>query len=150
MNPFHSEFPIRFSDIDAAGIVYFPRLLHFCHCALEDFVTERSGVSYRRLVQSGVGFPITRVECRFFARVRYQDRLLVHLTAEDIRAHAFRLRYDLEALEEGAESARSTAVVRLVHAVTSLGETFRLESIPDPLREALASIRESSNEGKDH
>lgn len=140
MPPFRAEFPIRFSDIDAAGIVYFPRLLHFCHCALEDFVTERSGVSYRRLVQGGVGFPITRVECRFFAKVRYQDRLLVHLTAEDIRQHAFRLRYDLEAQEED-RSARPTAVVRLVHAVTSLGEELQLHEIPTELRSALESIR---------
>ncbi len=149
MPTFCADFPIRFSDIDAAGIVYFPRLLHFCHCALEDFVTERSGVSYRRLVQGGVGFPITRVDCRFFARVRYQDRLRVHLTAEDIRQHAFRLRYDLEAQDEDA-APRPTAVVRLVHAVTSISDDFELRSIPEQLREALETIQEGGDPGADH
>jgi 4-hydroxybenzoyl-CoA thioesterase len=33
---FRSQLKIRFGDIDHAGIVYYPRFLHYFHVALED------------------------------------------------------------------------------------------------------------------
>ena len=143
--PYFTEFPVRFNDIDAAGIVYFPRLLHFCHCALEDFVTERSPRSYRAFVtDDGLGFPVTRVEGRFFQRVHYQDRLQVRVTCEEIRTHAFRMRYDLAVVpgERGGVPKPSSSVV-LVHAVTRLAD-FALHAIPNDLRAALESVLEVS------
>jgi 4-hydroxybenzoyl-CoA thioesterase len=140
--PYFAEFPVRFNDIDAAGIVYFPRLLHFCHCALEDFVTDRSPRSYRRYVLDGLGFPVIRVEGGFFERVHYLDRLRVGVACEEIRTHAFRMRYDLAAVPgEGGGVPRPSARIVLVHAVTRLAD-FALQDVPHDLREALASVRE--------
>jgi len=34
---FRSQLKIRFGDIDRAGIVYFPRFMHYFHVALEEF-----------------------------------------------------------------------------------------------------------------
>ena len=31
---------VRFSDVDNAGIVYYPRFFHYCHVAREEFFTE--------------------------------------------------------------------------------------------------------------
>ena len=138
--PYFTEFPIRFNDIDAAGIVYFPRLLHFCHCALEDFVTERSPRSYRTYVQDGLGFPVTRVEGRFFRRVHYRDRLRVGVLCEELRTHAFRVRYDLAVIPgEGGGVPQGASTVILVHAVTRLSD-FALQPIPADLRAALESV----------
>ncbi len=134
------EFPIRFNDIDAAGIVYFPRLLHLCHCALEDFVTDRSERSYRRYVQDGLGFPVTRVEGGFFERVHYRDRLRIEVRCEEIRTHAWRMRYELAVVPgEGGGVPKPSARIVLVHAVTRL-EDFSLQEIPADLREALGSV----------
>ena len=36
---FELTFPVRFDDVDAAGLVYYPRLLDYCHVGLEDFFT---------------------------------------------------------------------------------------------------------------
>jgi 4-hydroxybenzoyl-CoA thioesterase len=134
------EFPIRFNDIDAAGIVYFPRLLHFCHCALEDFVTDRSARSYRRYVTDGLVFPVIRVEGSFFERVHYLDRLQVAVWCEEIRTHAFRMRYELAVVPgEGGGVPKPSARIVIAQAVTSK-EDFRLQEIPSDLREALESV----------
>lgn len=134
------EFPIRFNDIDAAGIVYFPRLLHFCHCALEDFVTDRSARSYRRYVQDGIVFPVIQVEGRFFQRVHYRDRLQVGVSCEEIRTHAFRMRYDLAVVPgEGGGVPEGSARIVIAQAVTSL-EAFELQEVPADLRTALESV----------
>jgi 4-hydroxybenzoyl-CoA thioesterase len=135
------QFPIRFNDIDAAGIVYFPRLLHFCHCALEDFVTDRSARSYRRYVQDGIVFPVIRVEGSFFQRVHYRDRLQVGVSCEEIRTHAFRMRYDLAVVPgEGGGVPEASARIVIAQAVTSLDE-FALLEVPTDLRTALESVQ---------
>jgi acyl-CoA thioesterase FadM len=38
---FRSQLIIRFGDIDRAGIVYYPRFLHYFHVALEEFFIHR-------------------------------------------------------------------------------------------------------------
>jgi 4-hydroxybenzoyl-CoA thioesterase len=144
--PYTCTFPIRFNDIDAAGIVYFPRLLHFCHCALEDFVTDRSQRSYRRYVTDGIVFPVIKVEGGFFRRVHYLDRLQVAVTCEEIRTHAFRMRYDLSVRPgEGGGVPKESARIVIVQAVTRLDD-FELQEVPADLREALDSVR-AADEG---
>lgn len=142
MVPYGCEFPIRFNDIDAAGIVYFPRLLHFCHCALEDFVTDRSARSYRRYVQDGIVFPVVKVEGGFFERVHYRDRLQVGVTCEEIRTHAFRMRYDLAVRGEGGGVPKPSARITIAQAVART-QDFTLQDVPDDLRAALESVRET-------
>lgn len=143
MVSYSCEFPIRFNDIDAAGIVYFPRLLHFCHCALEDFVTDRSARSYRRYVQDGIVFPVVKVEGGFFERVHYRDRLQVRVTCEEIRTHAFRIRYDLSVVPgEGGGVPKPSARITIAQAVTRT-QDFALQDVPDDLRAALESVREA-------
>jgi 4-hydroxybenzoyl-CoA thioesterase len=143
MTPYTRDFPIRFNDIDAAGIVYFPRLLHFCHCALEDFVTDRSARSYRRYVQDGLVFPVVRAEATFFHRVHYLDRLQVAVSCEEIRTHAFRMRYELSVTPgEGGGVPRPSARVLIAQAVTTR-EDFAKRPVPEDLRAALESVREA-------
>jgi 4-hydroxybenzoyl-CoA thioesterase len=140
MTPYTREFPIRFNDIDAAGIVYFPRLLHFCHCALEDFVTDRSARSYRRYVQDGLVFPVVRAEASFFFRVHYLDRLQVAVSCEEIRTHAFRMRYELAVTPgEGGGVPVPSARVVIAQAVTTR-EDFVKREVPPDLRAALSSV----------
>ncbi len=141
------EFPIRFNDIDAAGIVYFPRLLHFCHCALEDFVTDRSARSYRRYVTDGLVFPVIKVDGAFFERVHYRDRLQVAVLCEEIRTHAFRMRYELAVIPgEGGGVPKGSATIVIAQAVTSKDD-FQLREIPPDLREALASVLRAEEPG---
>lgn len=140
VTPYTREFPIRFNDIDAADIVYFPRLLHFCHCALEDFVTDRSERSYRRYVQDGIVFPVVHVEGKFFKRVHYRDRLQVRVTCEEIRSHAFRVLYDLAVIPgEGGGVPEPSARIVIAQAVARR-DTFALQDVPADLRRALESV----------
>jgi 4-hydroxybenzoyl-CoA thioesterase len=140
MTPYTRDFPIRFNDIDAADIVYFPRLLHYCHCALEDFVTDRSKRSYRRYVLDGIVFPVVYVEGKFFERVHYRDRLQVAVSCEEIRTHAFRMRYDLAVgPSEGGGVPQASARIVIAQAAATR-EAFELQEVPPDLRTALESV----------
>ena len=41
---FRSKLKIRFGDIDRAGIVYYPRFMHYFHVAKEEFFAAELGV----------------------------------------------------------------------------------------------------------
>ena len=60
---FRCEIPIRFADCDVARIVYYPRLLHFCHVTMEECFHRRVGVPYHIVLgKEDVGYPAVRVE----------------------------------------------------------------------------------------
>lgn len=70
----------RFGDIDDAGIAYYPKLLHYFHCAFEDWWSDGLQHPYPRLLHDDkLGFPAVKLEAEFFAPVRYGDEPLVHL-----------------------------------------------------------------------
>jgi 4-hydroxybenzoyl-CoA thioesterase len=67
--------PVRFSDIDHAGIVYYPRFFHFFHLAFEELWRARMGPrAYSELLdRDRVGFPAVRAACDFAAPLRFGD-----------------------------------------------------------------------------
>ena len=47
---FRSKLRIRFGDIDRAGIVYYPRFMHYFHVAMEEFFAAKLGVAYHKVI----------------------------------------------------------------------------------------------------
>jgi len=77
---FTTQLRYRFGDIDDAGIAYYPKLLHYFHCAFEDWWSDGLGHPYPRLLHDDkLGFPAVKLEAEFFAPVRYGDDPFVHL-----------------------------------------------------------------------
>lgn len=77
---FQTRLRYRFGDIDDAGIAYYPKLLHYFHCAFEDWWSDALHHPYPRLLHDdALGLPAVKLEAEFFAPVRYGDEPLVHL-----------------------------------------------------------------------
>lgn len=77
---FTTRLRYRFGDIDEAGIAYYPKLLHYFHCAFEDWWSDGLGHPYPRLLQQDkLGLPAVRLEVEFYAPIRYGDEPEVHL-----------------------------------------------------------------------
>ena len=47
---FSKRLRYRFGDIDDAGIAYYPKLLHYLHCAFEDWWSDGLHHPYPRLL----------------------------------------------------------------------------------------------------
>ena len=70
----------RFGDIDDAGIAYYPKLLHYFHCAFEDWWSDGLGHPYSKLMhEDKLGLPTVKLEAEFFPPVRYGDEPWVHI-----------------------------------------------------------------------
>ena len=77
---FKTRLRYRFGDIDQAGIAYYPKLLHYFHCAFEDWWSDGLGRPYNVVLQQDrLGLPAVKLEAEFFAPVKYGDEPWVHL-----------------------------------------------------------------------
>jgi len=73
---FRTPIKVCFADIDNAGIVYYPRFLHYFHLAMEEFFARELGIDYAEVLhQKNLSLPTVHVECDFRGRLRYGDRI---------------------------------------------------------------------------
>lgn len=75
---------VRWGDLDPAGIVYYPRYLHFCHVGMEELFRHVVGVDYPTfLAEHRIGLPAVKTEVEHRRPIRYGDP--VELEVEAVR-----------------------------------------------------------------
>jgi 4-hydroxybenzoyl-CoA thioesterase len=133
--PFTTSILVRFGDLDAAGIAYYPNLVNFLHEAFEDFFVGHVGRSYPEAFKEGLGCPTVKVEMTFVSPVHYGDQVQIRVTVEHIGRTSLRMRY------EGSVDGRSVFAARNTMVIVDLKD-FQPTPIPDWLRERLEAARE--------
>jgi 4-hydroxybenzoyl-CoA thioesterase len=127
---FATRILVRFADLDAAGIAYYPRLVNFLHEAFEDFFRGHVGRPYPEVFREGLGCPTVKLEMEFISPVHYGDHVDVDVEVEHIGRSSVRLRYEGRVEGRPVFRARNTVVVVDM-------KTFRSEPVPEWLRERL-------------
>src|SRR5690606_14713379 len=90
------ELKVRFNEVDAAGIVYYPRFFDYFHLAFEDFFGEATGVPYPVWIRERrIGWPTVHIETDFRAPLRFGDEFEVALTFPKIGKSSFVARYEV-------------------------------------------------------
>jgi 4-hydroxybenzoyl-CoA thioesterase len=127
---FRTNIPVRFGDVDHAGIVYYPRFYIYFHEAFEDFFDD-AGMAYHQMInQHRVGFPTVHVETDFKAPLRYGDSLDIELSVPRISRRSATFKYVGYRHRDGqlcTTAAITTACINL--------DTFKSCEIPEPIRE---------------
>jgi 4-hydroxybenzoyl-CoA thioesterase len=131
---FKTSILVRFGDLDAAGIAFYPRLVNFLNEALEDFFAAHVGRSFPEVHRDGLGLPVVKLEVEFRAPVRYGDSVELKVAVEHVGRSSFRMRYDASVEGRPVFRARSTLV-----AVDR--KAFRPVPIPDWMRGRLEAAR---------
>jgi 4-hydroxybenzoyl-CoA thioesterase len=95
--------PVRFADVDHAGIVYYPRFFHFFHIAFEELWRSRIGPrAYSDLIdRERVGFPAVRAECDFKAPLRFGDTAEIVVSVSQLGTKSITFRYRVYRVAEG-------------------------------------------------
>ncbi|HEY0840368.1 MAG TPA: thioesterase family protein [Vulgatibacter sp.] len=136
--PHRARFPVRFNEVDAAGIVFFPRFYDYFHMTFEGFFGEATGVPYHEWIQQRrVGWPAVHVETDFRAPLRYGMQVEVTLTIPKIGTSSFVCRY--EARDPAAGTLLCTCEITVVTS-----DLDRMASLPIPpiVRQALERAQE--------
>lgn len=114
--------PVRFADVDHAGIVYYPRFFHYFHLAFEELWRARIGArAYSQIIDvDKVGFPAVRAECDFKAPLRFGDTAEIQVTVARLGGKSLTFRYRVfreDPRELAAEGQVVCAVVDLAKFV---------------------------------
>ena len=130
---FRSLLKIRFGDIDHAGIVYYPRFLHYFHVALEEFFGQELGIDYPILInEHRIGLPTVHLETDFNRPMRYGDRIEVEVSVSKIGKTSITFGYSV--FKQGED--KPWVVGHNVVVCLDMN-TFKKIDIPDWLRQRL-------------
>jgi 4-hydroxybenzoyl-CoA thioesterase len=108
--------PVRFADVDHAGIVYYPRFFHMFHLAFEELWRTRIGPkAYSELIdRDRIGFPAVKAECEFKAPLRFGDTAEIEVTVSRMGARSITFRYRIYRQEPRALAAEGSVVCAVV------------------------------------
>ncbi len=138
---YRAQLEVRFGDIDQAGIVYYPRFIHYFHVAMEEFFRHEVGIDYARVLEDyRLGHPTVHLEVDFRRPLRYGDQIEVEVRIEKVGRTSVSWRYTV--YRQGETEA--VAEARIVTVNLSL-ETFHKMEVPNWLREKLEDYRQRSS-----
>jgi 4-hydroxybenzoyl-CoA thioesterase len=126
------ERPIRFDEVDLAGVVFFARYANFAHEATENFFRGLEG-GYPALIQTRrIGLPIVHLEADFRSPLRYGDTLHVETTCTQLGTTSATLTHEMK----NSATLALCAVIRQVTVTVEL-QSFRSCPMPSDVRVAL-------------
>ena len=132
LNVFEYSRPVRWSDLDPAGIVYFPRFFEFCHETLESLFSALPGGYPALTMQRRIGVPTVHLEADFRAPLRYGETCVVRTVVTRVGRTSISFTHTLTGTTDGGIRAVITHVI----AVTDL-VTLRAIEIPADMRAVL-------------
>ncbi|AUX22227.1 thioesterase [Sorangium cellulosum] len=122
---------VRFQDVDAAGIVFYPRVLEYFSDAYMTALKER-GVDLPGLIAGGgVKLPLVHAEADYLLPLRFGDAVEVEVLAPKLGDTSFTVGYRVTA------AGGIAAIGQTVHVCID-GARFTPRPIPDDLRGALS------------
>ncbi len=93
--PFTYNRTVRFSDTDAAGVVYFANVLSICHEAYEASL-EASSINLKNFFSNpSVAFPIVHADVDFFRPMFCGDKLIISLIPQKVGVEKFEVAYEI-------------------------------------------------------
>lgn len=123
------ERPVRFEEVDAAGLVFFARFFHYCHDAMEHFFGALPGGYVDLVMRRRVGFPAVHAEADYESPLRYGDVARIETSIAKIGTTSATFRYVL-----GKGGGRvHVATVSHVVVVTDM-TTMKARAIPEDVR----------------
>lgn len=133
--------PVRFDDVDAAGVVYYPRILDKCHQAFEAIFSERGETPYHTLfTERKIGFPSRSLEVEFLAPVEYTGSLTLRVSTTQISARSVHFKF------EGYQGSKCCFIAKVgkVCCKPQTDGKFEAVEIPEDIRQLLNELGESS------
>ena len=136
--PFAATVKVRFSDVDRAGIAYYPRVIHWLHVAFEEFFEQFCGVPYATVLErENLGFPAVDLKTEFLRPCRFGELLTVRVGLAKVGRSASTFHYVIVG-PDGVERARAFVTV-----VCVLLDTLQPTPLPERYRERFAAALEA-------
>jgi 4-hydroxybenzoyl-CoA thioesterase len=143
MSTFTYATPVRFADVDHAGIMYYPRFFHLFHMAFEELWRARIGPrAYSQLIdRDKVGFPAVRAECDFKGPLAFGDTAEIEVSVARLGGKSITFRYRVHRAADTERERALCAEGQVVCAVVDLAK-FVAITVPERVVDMLADLVE--------
>jgi YbgC/YbaW family acyl-CoA thioester hydrolase len=131
---FELQRTVRFQDVDAAGTVFFPRVIEYFADAYAAFLESRGLDLPGAIARMEWLTPLAHVEADYMAPLRFGDAMVIEVVGAELGGSSLTLGYRIAAPKD---RTRLHAIGQTVHVFVD-GETFRPRAIPDAVRAALS------------
>ncbi len=132
-----SEVRVRYAETDQMGVVYHANYLVWCEIGRTDFI-RALGRSYADMERDGVTLAVSDASLRFLGSARYDDRVLVHTTLDELRSRGMRFAYRIEHADSGRTLVTATT------SLIALDATGRPARLPASVQQLLQRAQPSS------
>ena len=127
--PARSRHPVRFGDVDHAGIVYYPQFFIYFHEAFEDFFNENGHAYHVMLNQRHIGFPTVSIKTDYKLPLRYGDALDIELSVPKMGRSSAVFKYVGYRHRDGQKACAASITCACINL-----DSFKSCDIPDDLR----------------
>lgn len=132
---FTIEHRVPWSDVDLAGIVYFPRFFSYFEMAELEWIRLK-GLDYEKLLEDlNIWMPRVAAQANFKAPARLADPIAIEMRLDRLGTASFTLGFDALLLPERKPLADGYIVI-----ATVARETFEPTRVPERLREMLDAL----------
>jgi 1,4-dihydroxy-2-naphthoyl-CoA hydrolase len=119
---------VRFQDVDAAGIIFYPRILEYMSDAYIAMMMSAGWDLPRELHTGTVGTPLVHAEADYLAPLRFGDEVSVEVVGVKVGETSFTVGYRVR-----MANGKVAAVGQTVHVCLDRA-TFKPQAIPEGLR----------------
>lgn len=141
MPAFVYRLPVRFHEVDPAGIVFFARYFQYAHDAQEAWLREIGFPLEIPITERGVMLPLVHAEADYHRPLRTGQEMTIELSVVRLGQSSFTLETRI-----GTDQNANHAVVRTVHVCVD-PVTEKSKPLPESLRDAIGAYSESEGEG---
>jgi 1,4-dihydroxy-2-naphthoyl-CoA hydrolase len=125
---------VRFQEVDAAGTVFFPRIIEYFADTYIAMLDARGVDVARSLKKLEWAIPLAHVEADFLGPMRFGDHVVVEVVGARLAESSFTLAHRVRS----PDATKTLAYGQTVHVVVD-GTSFRPTPIPEAIKLALAS-----------
>lgn len=135
--PYRAHLEVQFGDIDQAGIVYYPRFIHYFHVAMEQFFRDIVGIDYPQVMnEHKLGHPTVHLEVDFRVPLHYGDFVEIEVLIEKLGRTSVTWNYTV--FTRGSDAVHATGRVTTVNIDL---DSFEKREIPGWLRDRMEGYR---------
>lgn len=127
---FTSEYQIKFSDCDPAGVLFFANAFVLCHNALENMLTVNN-IAEEYFSCREFLFPVYTAQSHFLKKMKLHQVVYINLVCNELRESSFSISYRITDSEQN-ELAR----IETVHICVDANKTNKAH-LPDYLTAVL-------------
>jgi acyl-CoA thioesterase FadM len=135
---FKLEFSVRFQDVDAAGIIFYPRALELSHDAYVAFL-EHAGLPLHEVLRGPWLAPVRHAEADYLKPLRFGDKVEVALVAAHLETMPNPTEVTLGFRIARASDGDVAILTQSIHTFVER-KTFQRTGVPQELRTALAPV----------